>query len=114
MIAKTLVTATTRPFLLSILAEGENYGYQIIQRMHDLSSGSIRWTTGTLYPALHDLENKGLIASTWREVENAPDRKYYHLTERGIQALEAEKRQWFDVNAVFIKLWGREPRLALS
>ncbi|HET6568637.1 MAG TPA: helix-turn-helix transcriptional regulator [Rhodothermales bacterium] len=106
MISKSLVTATTRPIILSILADGENYGYRIIRRIRDLSEGKIRWTTGTLYPALHALENEGLIAATWKAVANAPDRKYYRLTDKGRKALDAEKRQWLDVNAIFIKLWG--------
>jgi PadR family transcriptional regulator, regulatory protein PadR len=108
MIAKSLVTATTKPLILSILDKGENYGYQIIQGVQDLSDGKIRWTTGTLYPALHALENDGLVASRWLSVDNAPDRKYYRLTDKGQKALEAEKRQWLDVNAVFAKLWGPE------
>lgn len=75
-------------------------------KIQDLSGGKIRWTTGTLYPALRALENEGLLASSWKAVENAPDRKYYRLTEKGLRALDAEKRQWLDVNAIFIKLWG--------
>ena len=114
MLSKTLVTATLKPILLSVLQEGENYGYRIIRRIHELSEGKIRWTTGTLYPALHSLENDGLITSSWRQVENAPDRKYYRLTDSGRRALEAEKRQWLDVNAVFVKLWGPQPGLSFS
>lgn len=114
MISKTLITATTRPMVLSILADGENYGYQIIQKIQDLSEGKIRWSTGMLYPALHALENDGLLASTWKSVENAPDRKYYRLTEKGLKELSAEKRQWFDVNSIFIKLWGPHPELSFG
>lgn len=114
MLSKTLVTATIRPIILSILDGREDYGYRIIQKIQDISDGKIRATTGTLYPALHALENEGLLASSWKSVENAPDRKYYRLTEKGRRALEAEKRQWLDVNAIFIKLWGPQPGLALS
>jgi len=113
MISKSLVTATTRPIILSILADGENYGYRIIRRIQDLSDGKIRWTTGTLYPALHALENEGLVESNWKSVDNAPDRKYYRLTDKGLKALEAEKRQWLDVNAVFVKLWGPQAQPAM-
>lgn len=114
MISRPLLTATVRPILLSILDEGENYGYQLIQRVRELSDDKIQWTTGTLYPALHVLENEGLVAATWQAVDNAPDRKYYRLTEQGRRALEAERRQWLDVNAVFIKLWGPLPQLSLT
>lgn len=114
MISRTLITATTKPIVLSILAEGENYGYQIIRQIRLLSDGKIRWTPGTMYPALHGLENEGLISSHWRAIEKAPDRKYYRLTPKGVKALEKEKREWLDVNAVFMKLWGPEPQLALT
>lgn len=114
MISKPLAAATTRPIILAILAAGENYGYQIIQKIHELSHGQIRLTTGTLYPALHALENEGLLTASWKSVENAPDRKYYRLTEQGVQALEVEKRQWLDVNAIMIRLWGPQPQLSFS
>lgn len=113
MISKALVSASIKPIILSILAEGENYGYRIIQRIRDLSDGQIEWTTGTLYPLLHGLENEGLVASSWRAAENAPRRKYYRLTPRGLHALEQEKRQWLDVNAILIRLWGPQPGLAV-
>lgn len=114
MLSKSLLTATTRPLLLSILAEGENYGYALIRRVRQLSDGRIRLSPGTLYPALHALENEGLVASSWRTIEKAPDRKYYRLTDAGARALAAERRQWLDVNAVFAKLWGPPSQLALT
>jgi len=108
MLPKALVAASLKPIILSILSNGEAYGYQIINRIQILSKGRIKWTTGTLYPLLHRLENEGLVQSTWREVANAPRRKYYHLTPRGYKALEMEKRQWLDVHAILVQLWGLE------
>ena len=55
MISKALVAASLKPFILSLLAQGDNYGYEIIQQVHDLTNGEVRWTTGTLYPLLHNL-----------------------------------------------------------
>ena len=63
LISKELVGASARPILLSILAEGESYGYAIIQRVHDLSSGELAWKDGTLYPVLHRLADAGLITA---------------------------------------------------
>lgn len=114
MISKALVTASLKPIILSILAEGENYGYRIIQRIDDLSEGQLQWTTGTLYPQLHGLENEGLVEAYWQAVENAPRRKYYRLTPAGRRALEYERRQWLDVNRILIKLWGTGGQLAMS
>jgi hypothetical protein len=63
MPARELIAATTRPLLLGILAEGENYGYAIIQRVRELSNGQLEWTEGMLYPVLHRLEREGLITA---------------------------------------------------
>jgi len=105
MFTRSLVGASLRPLLLSILAGGEAYGYQIIQGVQKLSGGHIHWTTGTLYPLLHRLENEGLITSVWREGEAAPRRKYYALTPKGERALAAEKQQWVSMHAIMMQLW---------
>jgi len=106
MIPKALVAASLKPFILSVLAGGESYGYAIIQRIQQLTDGKIHWTTSTLYPVLHSLENKGMLVSFWREADNAPRRKYYRLTDKGYKALETERRQWLDVHSALMKLWG--------
>ncbi|MEM1127878.1 MAG: PadR family transcriptional regulator [Bacteroidota bacterium] len=113
MISKELAGASARPLLLSILAEGETYGYAIIQRVKALSGGQIAWKDGTLYPVLHRLEDEGLIASTWRVADTGRKRRYYALTPQGQQVLTAERRQWLRVDAVLAQLWGLEPRLAI-
>lgn len=114
MVSRALVAASLKPFVLSILAEGESYGYEIIQRVHALTDGQIRWTTGTLYPLLHSLENDGLLEATWREAEAGPRRKYYRLTSKGEKALAAERRQWLDVHTALTKLWGPQPGLSTA
>lgn len=113
MIGKELVGAATKPIMLSILAEGESYGYAIIQRIHDLSSGALELSDGTLYPVLHRLEDDDLVTSTWRVSESGRRRKYYTLTPTGSNALETERRQWLRVDAVLAQLWGFEPRIAI-
>ena len=105
MIPTSLVAASIKPFVLSILAEGESYGYAIIQRVKTLTSGQIAWTTSTLYPVLHSLENKGLLESQWQASQGGPRRKYYRLTPRGWKALEREKKQWLDVHQALMQLW---------
>lgn len=105
MIPKALVAASIKPFVLTILASGDNYGYAIIQRVQQLTSNQIKWTTSTLYPVLHSMENKGLVESYWQASAGGPRRKYYHLTARGKQMLSQEKQQWLDVHAALMKLW---------
>src|SRR5215204_631706 len=62
---KELVAASSVPLVLSILSEGDSYGYAIIQRVKELSGGKIEWTDGMLYPVLHWLEDERLVRSRW-------------------------------------------------
>lgn len=105
MIPKSLVAASLKPVILSILSHGEAYGYEIIQHIDRLSGGKIQWKAGTLYPLLHRLETQGFVNPVWRPSESGPRRKYYRLSERGHRALEQEKTQWLEVHSVLEKLW---------
>lgn len=112
MLTRELAGASARPIILSILASGESYGYAILQRIEVLSGGDLSWDDSTLYPVLHRLENEGLLASTWQVADNGRRRKYYRLTLKGRDVLEAEKRQWLRVDAVLARLWGLQPHLS--
>lgn len=107
MLSRPLVAATIKPIMLSILQDGEAYGYQIIQQIRRISGGKIEWTTGTLYPFLHRLETEGVVKSEWKEAVDAPKRKYYRLTAKGERALAKEKAQWLNANQILAGLWGR-------
>ena len=102
---KDLVAASSRPLLLSILAEGENYGYSIIQRVRELSGGTLQWTDGMLYPVLHRLEREGLIQSEWKTPESGRRRKYYRLNGDGRRALKSERDDWLSVHKTLERLW---------
>ena len=108
MISKDLVAASSRPLVLSILAEGESYGYAIIQRVRDLSGKRLEWTDGMLYPILHRLEREGLIQSDWKTADTGRRRKYYRLQSSGKRALKEEREQWKAVNETLDQLW-KEP-----
>jgi DNA-binding PadR family transcriptional regulator len=105
MISKALVAASTKPLILSILLDGETYGYRIIKQMKILSGGHLEWSFGMLYPVLHRLEKDGFVKSKWKTPNNGRLRKYYRLTDTGRQELEREKHQWLTVNKVFARLW---------
>jgi PadR family transcriptional regulator, regulatory protein PadR len=102
---KDLVAASAVPMVLSILADGENYGYTIIQRVRELSGGEIEWTDGMLYPVLHRLEAQGLVRSRWLMSDARRKRKYYILAAAGKQALTKQKVQWQLVHGTLTKLW---------
>lgn len=112
MLSKDLVAASARPLVLSILAEGESYGYEIIQRVRELSDQQIEWKDGMLYPVLRRLEQQGLIKSEWRLSEAGRKRRYYHLKLEGRKVLAEEKTQWKLVNSTLLKLWGAMPCLS--
>jgi PadR family transcriptional regulator len=105
MISKALVAASTKPLILSILQDGETYGYRIIKHMKTLSGGHLEWSFGMLYPVLHRLEKDGFITSSWKVSDKERRRKYYRLTAAGRRELEREKSQWLAVSQVFSGLW---------
>jgi PadR family transcriptional regulator PadR len=110
MFNKELVAASSKPLVLSILAEeGESYGYAIIQKVRELSGGKLEWTDGMLYPVLHRLEREKLIESRWVVPETGRKRKYYTLQTSGKTALENEKQQWKAVDATLHSLWSITP-----
>lgn len=109
MASKALVAASTKPIILSILVRGEDYGYQIIQRVKEISGGTLEWTDNMLYPVLHRLENDGFVSSRWRLSEGGRLRKYYKLTEAGREELEAERDQWMNVHGALSRLWAALP-----
>ncbi len=109
MIAKALIAASTKPIILSILLNGENYGYQIIQSVKRISGGQLDWSDGMLYPVLHRLEKDGFIRSRWIISEEGRRRKYYSITELGREELEADMAQWKSVHEALSKLWKPQP-----
>ena len=104
-IGKDLVAASSTPLLLSILADGESYGYAIVKRVGELSGGTLQWSEGMLYPLLHRLERQGHIEGRWGEAENGRKRKYYRITKPGRAHLTEHRRQWRAVDEALRTLW---------
>jgi PadR family transcriptional regulator PadR len=102
---KELVAASTVPLVLSVLAEGESYGYAIIQRVKELSGGEMEWADGMLYPVLHWLEDKGYVQAHWREAETGRKRRYYSLKTKGRTYLDEQRVQWKVVHQTLNKAW---------
>jgi len=104
-IGKDLTAASSTPMVLAILAEGDSYGYAILQRVRELSTGRMGWTDGMLYPVLHRLERLGFIAARWEVAESGRRRKYYRITHQGRAQLMEERRQWQAVDAALRCIW---------
>jgi len=103
-ISKELMGASSVPIILSILQNGEIYGYEIMQRIKDLSEGKLIWKEGSLYPVLKKLEKSGYIKSYWNVKDFDRPRKYYKLLEKGKETLEETKENWSQMHNIFSQL----------
>ncbi len=88
-----LLRGSTDSLLLALVGESPMYGYSIIKEIEKRTEGELRFKEGTLYPALHRLEEEGLIKGEWVSVRGM-ERRYYTLTERGAEVLENRRKQW--------------------
>jgi PadR family transcriptional regulator PadR len=107
LLNKDLVAASSTPLVLAILAEGDSYGYAIIKRVAELSSGELQWTDGMLYPVLHRLERQRLVAAKWGTSEIGRRRRYYRITKDGIAQLALQREQWRVVDKALHGIWGK-------
>lgn len=102
--SKEFVAASATPLILSILSQGDSYGYAIIQQVRELSQGEMEWSDGMLYPILHRLEKKGLIESYWGRAETGRRRKYYRLLADGRAELADQRRKWSSLHDMLQQL----------
>src|SRR5271154_6144191 len=80
--------------ILKIVTMGPIHGYAIAQRIQQISRDVVQVQQGSLYPALHRLENKGLLAAEWKESETGREAKFYRLTAKGRKQLKEETESW--------------------
>lgn len=92
--------------VLQSLAEGPRHGYAIGKWMRDNSGGVLSVGEGALYPALHRLQTKGFVEPEWQKTDTGRRAKFYSLTSRGTERLEAESRRWKDYSGAVSALMG--------
>jgi transcriptional regulator len=80
--------------ILKVVALGPVHGYAIAQRLQQVSRGVVQVPQGSLYPALHRLETRGLLAADWKQTETGREAKFYRLTRTGRAQLDAEVAGW--------------------
>ena len=80
--------------ILKVVALGPLHGYAIAQRLQQVSLDVVQVPQGSLYPALHRLENRGYLAADWKETETGREAKFYRLTRKGRAQLESETASW--------------------
>jgi transcriptional regulator len=97
---------TLPTLILEALVREPTHGYRIAQSIKERSEGVLNFKEGTLYPALHKLENEGLVESS-EEVENGRSRRYYRITKSGRAMLAKDRAEWRELSrAVSVILEG--------
>ena len=89
-----LLQGTLDLLILKTLALGELHGLGISRRIEQVTHGAFQVKPGSLFPALHRMEEAGWLAAAWGESENKRRAKYYRLTKSGQRQLESETREW--------------------
>lgn len=95
----SLLQGTLDLLILKALAAGELHGLGVSRRIEQITGGTFDVKPGSLFPALHRMEEAGWLAALWGESENNRRAKYYRLTKSGRRQLESETQQWHRIAA---------------
>ena len=91
---KTLLSGSNAMLVLSLLKDGDKYGYEMVQELKRRSDNVFALKEGTLYPLLHALEKAGEVESYYRTAPTGRERRYYRLTKKGEDRLRDKVREW--------------------
>ncbi|HTM23678.1 MAG TPA: helix-turn-helix transcriptional regulator [Vicinamibacterales bacterium] len=105
---REFVTGAAAVVILTLLAEREMYGYEIVAEASRRSARIFELKEGTVYPALHQMERAGLLKATWRESDAGRSRKYYGLTAKGRRQAVSKRRQWASLAAAMRAIIGAD------
>ena len=89
-----LLQGTLDLLILQVVAPGPLHGYAIAQRLQQLSKDALHVQQGSLYPALHRLEQRGWLKAEWKNTETGREAKFYGLTKAGRKQLDLERLNW--------------------
>lgn len=103
-ISTDLIRGHTDTIILNVLRQGDSYGYQIYKTIIEMSENQYELKEATLYTAFRRLEKEGLIVSYWGDETQGGRRKYYRVTEEGIERYEQFKNEWNFAKGVLNKL----------
>jgi PadR family transcriptional regulator, regulatory protein PadR len=104
-ITNELIGASASSMILSILKKGDNYGYEIVHGMREMTEGKLKWQEATVYPLLKNLEKEELVKSYWKVNPGERARKYYSIQAKGIEKLNENKEEWILAQDMFERLW---------
>jgi DNA-binding PadR family transcriptional regulator len=108
MLRSQLLKGTLPLMILSVIGDGELYGYEIAQRIRERSGSRLAPGEGSLYPALHRLEREGALVGQWRAGSQGPRRRYYRVTPAGVALLEESRAEWAQVTGIVAAVAGSE------
>ena len=97
---KELMKGSIDILILSLIAQKDMYGFEIIKNLKARSNNTYSMSEGTLYPALQRLEQKELLKSYWGDSETGGRRKYYNITETGKKELIKKMDEWDQINNI--------------
>ncbi|HET9423737.1 MAG TPA: PadR family transcriptional regulator [Gemmatimonadaceae bacterium] len=93
-----LLQGTLDMLLMRAVADEALHGYALVHRLKLISGGRLNVPQGSLYPALHRLENAGLLKATWGPTDTGREAKFYRLTAKGRKRLESEMAEWRELS----------------
>ena len=93
-IEKSLLSGSTPMLVLSLLKDGDKYGYEMVAELTKRSDDTFQLKEGTLYPLLHTLEKNKWVRSYIKQTPSGRERKYYRLTDEGRRQLEYKQQEW--------------------
>ncbi len=105
-----LLPGTLDLLVLKAVSLGREHGYGVLLRIERISAGALLVDQGALYPALHRLENRGLLRSTWGVYGNGRKAKFYELTAEGRRKLRRETEEWNGLAAAIQAVLGATPQ----
>jgi PadR family transcriptional regulator PadR len=94
----SLLQGTLDMLILKSLVAGELHGLGVSRRIHQMTNGTFEVKPGSLFPALHRMEEEGWISAFWGDSENKRRAKYYRLTKAGRKQLELETERWSKIS----------------
>ena len=103
---REFLTGTVGVLILSLLAEREMYGYEIVREAERRSAQALQLKEGTVYPALHQMERDGLLKAIWRDGPTGRARKYYGLTAKGRRRAASKRKQWASISGAMRAILG--------
>ena len=108
----TLLQGTLDLLILKALALGEHHGLGVSRRIEEITRGAFQVQPGSLFPALHRLEEAGWLTATWGPSENNRRAKFYELTTAGRRHLRSEAARWLEFSGAVTRVLRAAPSLA--